>query len=138
MTFHAFTDGASRGNPGAAGVGIIVNDAEGHAVLTLYGAIGVATNNVAEYTALITLLERMKGLPCTTLVVHTDSELMARQMSGRYRVRDHGLKPLHARALQLMRALTCECRIEHVPREENREADRLANRGIDEQVPLSA
>lgn len=138
MTLHAFTDGASRGNPGAAGVGIIVNEAEGHAVLTLYGSIGVATNNVAEYTALVTLLERMKDLPCTQLIIHTDSELMARQMSGRYRVKDQGLKPLHARALRLMRALPCECRIEHIPREENREADRLANRGINEQTPLPA
>ncbi len=138
MTLHAFTDGASRGNPGEAGVGIIVNDAEGHAVLTLYGSIGVATNNVAEYRALVTLLQRMKELPCTTLVIHTDSELMARQMSGRYRVKDKGLKPLHAQALQLMRALPCTCRIEHIHREENREADRLANRGIDEQLPLPA
>lgn len=138
MTLHAFTDGASRGNPGEAGVGIIVNDAEGRAVLTLYGSIGVATNNVAEYRALVTLLQRMKGISCTTLVVHTDSELMARQMSGRYRVKDKGLKPLHAQALQLMRALPCTCRIEHIPREENREADRLANRGIDEQLPLES
>jgi ribonuclease HI len=136
MTLRAFTDGASRGNPGAAGVGIIVNDAEGNAVLTLYGFIGVATNNVAEYTALVTLLERMKDIPCTKLIIHTDSELMARQMTGRYRVKDQGLKPLHARALRLMRALPFESRIEHVPREKNREADRLANRGIDEQVPL--
>jgi ribonuclease HI len=136
MTFHAFTDGASRGNPGEAGVGIIVNDDTGAQVMNLYGAIGVATNNVAEYTALITLLERSGAFPCARMVIHTDSELMARQMSGTYRVKDKGLKPLHARAVRLMRALRFPCVITHVPREENREADRLANMGIDERIPL--
>ena len=136
MTLHAFTDGAARGNPGDAGIGIIVNDEQGNTVLSLHGFIGVATNNVAEYTALLTLLERAKDLRCSRLVVHSDSELMVRQLGGRYRVRDRGLKPLHANAVKLIRELPFECTIEHVPREENRDADRLANRGIDERAPL--
>ena len=138
MTLHAFTDGAARGNPGEAGIGIIVSDEQGNTVLSLYGSIGIATNNVAEYTALVTLLERAKGLRCSRLVIHSDSELMVRQLSGTYRVRDRGLKPQHAKAVRLMQELPFECRIEHVPREGNREADRLANRGIDERAPLPA
>jgi ribonuclease HI len=138
MTLRAYTDGASRGNPGDAGIGIHVSDEKGNTVLSLHGYIGVSTNNVAEYTALITLLERIKGMHCTQLVIHSDSELMVRQLNGRYRVRDRGLKPIYARAVRLLAELPFECSIRHVPRENNREADRLANRGIDEKLPPGA
>ncbi|HUI64229.1 MAG TPA: ribonuclease HI family protein [Bacteroidota bacterium] len=138
MTLHAFTDGASRGNPGDAGIGILVQDERGNAVLSMHGYIGVCTNNVAEYTALETLLVNAKELSCSQLVIHSDSELMVRQLGGRYKVRDRALKSHHAQALALMKALPFPCTIRHIPREENREADRLANRGIDERAPVAA
>ena len=136
MTLLAFTDGASRGNPGEAGIGIVVTDEKSETVLSLHGYIGVCTNNVAEYTAIETLLERARSLQCARMIIHSDSELMVRQLNGRYRVKDRGLKPHHARALELLKALPFPCSVTHVPREENREADRLANLGIDEKIPL--
>jgi ribonuclease HI len=136
MTLHAFTDGAARGNPGEAGIGILVTDGGSRAIMTLRGYIGVCTNNIAEYAALEALLERAGALDCARLIVHSDSELMVRQINGQYRVKDRGLKPHHARAMKLMKALPFPLEVRHIPREENREADRLANLGIDEKVPL--
>jgi ribonuclease HI len=136
MTLRAFTDGASRGNPGEAGIGILVTDETSAEVLSLHAYIGVCTNNIAEYTALETLLERARSLRCARMIIHSDSELMVRQMNGRYRVKDSGLKPHHARAVGLLKSLPFPCTVMHIPREENREADRLANLGIDEKIPL--
>jgi ribonuclease HI len=136
MTLHAFTDGASRGNPGEAGIGVVVTDEKSDTIITLYGYIGVCTNNVAEYTAMEALLERARSLECARMIIHSDSELMVRQLNGRYRVKDSGLKPHHARALQLMKSLPFPCSVTHIPREKNREADRLANLGIDEKIPV--
>lgn len=131
MTYHAFTDGASRGNPGESGIGIVVLDEKGAVVLSANGYIGIGTNNKAEYTALITLLKSAGSLPCSTLIIHSDSELMVRQMTGRYKVRDRDLKELFDHARSLMSALPFGITFRHIPREENREADRLANLGID-------
>ena len=136
MTLRAFTDGASRGNPGEAGVGIIVTDEKSDTVLSLHGYIGVCTNNVAEYTAIETLLEKAGSLSCARMIIHSDSELMVRQINGQYRVKDRGLKPHHARAVRLMKSLPFPCRVTHISREQNREADRLANLGIDEKISL--
>ena len=136
MTLNAFTDGASRGNPGEAGIGIIVKDEAKNTLLSLHGSIGVTTNNIAEYTALVTLLERISVFPCAQLVIHSDSELLVRQINGEYRVRDRGLKALYHKAIALKEALPFACSVRHIPREENREADRLANRGIEEKRPV--
>jgi len=136
MTLHAFTDGASRGNPGEAGIGIVVRDEKSDTIFSLHGYIGVCTNNVAEYTAMETLLERARSLECARMIIHSDSELMVRQLNGQYRVKDRGLKPHHARAVRLMKSLPFTCSVTHIPREENREADRLANLGIDEKIPV--
>jgi ribonuclease HI len=136
MIWKAFTDGASRGNPGDAGIGVVVHDDRGNAAFSLHGYIGRSTNNVAEYTALITLFEHAAGFPCSQLLVHADSELMVRQMNGTYRVRDKGLQPLFQRASALKAGLPFAVTLRHVPREENREADLLANRGIDERRPV--
>jgi ribonuclease HI len=87
MILRAFTDGASRGNPGEAGIGILVRDEKSETVLSLHGYIGVCTNNVAEYTAMETLLERASSLECARMIIHSDSELMVRQLNGRYRVK---------------------------------------------------
>jgi ribonuclease HI len=137
MTFHAFTDGASRGNPGESGIGALVKDEKGTVLLTFHGYIGVSTNNQAEYTALITLLERMDGISCEKLIIHSDSELMVRQLSGRYKVRDAGLKVFHRKAAALLGAQPFRTELRHVPREQNREADRLANLAIDSRARLA-
>lgn len=138
MTWHAYTDGASRGNPGDAGVGVIVRDEQGQTLLSVHGYIGRTTNNVAEYTALQTLLERLPADGCTRLVVHSDSELLVRQVNGQYRVKDPGLKKHHEEVRRLLSSLPCQVEVRHIPREQNSEADRLANRGIDSLVPLPA
>jgi len=138
VTYYAYTDGASRGNPGDAGVGVIVKDEQGRTVLSLHGFIGRTTNNVAEYTAFKTLLERLRADQCTKLVVHSDSELLVRQINGEYRVKDPGLKKHHEEVKRLMSSLPCEVEVRHIPRAQNSEADRLANQGIDSLLPLPA
>lgn len=131
MTLHAFTDGASRGNPGDSGIGILVKDTEGNTVASWHGYIGRTTNNRAEYEALITLLQRMESIPCDRLVIHSDSELMVRQLTGKYKVREPGLKECHRRAAALLAARHSPTVLRHVPRSANRDADRLANLAID-------
>jgi len=136
MTLHAFTDGASRGNPGESGIGILVKDDEGNVVLSLNGFIGNSTNNRAEYIALTTLLERMQGSSCRRLVVHSDSELMVRQVNGQYKVKDQAMKRYHRRVTGLVAGSPFAFELKHIPRELNREADRLANQAIDERTTL--
>jgi ribonuclease HI len=131
MTLRASIDGASRGNPGEAGVGVLVTDEHGATVLSLHGYIGVTTNNVAEYSALIALLNRIKPGTCTALEVQSDSELLVRQIRGKYRVRDQNLRSYFERARHLMESAGYAVNLRHVPRDQNREADRLANLGIE-------
>ncbi len=131
MMFHAFTDGASRGNPGESGIGLIVRDEQGAVVLKTGGYIGSATNNIAEYTALLALLKRAREWTCSRLVVHSDSELMVRQINGEYRVRDQGLKKYYQKVMTLMERSPFPVELRHISREDNSEADRLANQGID-------
>lgn len=130
MTVIAHTDGASRGNPGESGIGILLKDENGNVIVALSDYIGTATNNVAEYTALITCLRLAQETKCTRLIVHSDSELMVRQVQGTYKVKDAGLKPLFAQVQQLLATVPFEVEFRHVSREENAEADNLANRGI--------
>ena len=131
MTLYAYTDGASRGNPGESGIGAIVKTESGSTVLRFRRHIGRATNNIAEYTALLELLERMREVPCTQLIVHSDSELMVRQLNGTYKVKEPELRRRYDRVLALRNTLPFSIELRHVTREENREADRLANDGID-------
>lgn len=126
-----FTDGAARGNPGPAGLGLVIEDEEG---MRLWGGcryIGTATNNQAEYLALIEGLGKAAEWSPDRLEVHLDSELVAEQLAGRYRVRSPQLRPLHRRALELMGKFPAVV-VKQVPREQNRGADALANRAIDE------
>ena len=132
MTLYAATDGASRGNPGESGVGVIVRDEAGREVLSIYRYLGTATNNIAEYTALILLLQEMQKIPCSRLVVQSDSELLVRQVNGKYKVKNPGLKRKFDEVQRLRAVLPCTLEVRYVPRAENTEADRLANRGIDE------
>ncbi len=131
MRASAWVDGGARGNPGPAGYGLILEDDRGRRI-SAWGYLGETTNNVAEYRGLIAGLAAAVDLGARELVVHTDSELIQRQVSGVYKV-----KQPHLRALILeVRALIGrfeKFRIVHVPREKNRHADALVNRAIDEQ-----
>ena len=131
MTLYAFTDGASRGNPGESGIGIIVKNGNNEVLFSLNGYIGTTTNNVAEYRALLTLLERIAGFSCTHLIVHSDSELMVRQVNRQYKVRDRKLRKYYDRVVAAIASLPFTVELKHIPREENRDADKLANLGID-------
>jgi dinuclear metal center YbgI/SA1388 family protein len=128
--YHLFVDGGARGNPGPAGIGVRLETPDGEVVEELADAIGTATNNQAEYEALIAGLELALDRGVRELEVFADSELVVRQMNGEYRVKDAKLQPLHARAQQLFRELPA-ARIRHIPREQNAEADRLVNEAID-------
>jgi ribonuclease HI len=136
MTILAYTDGASRGNPGESGVGIILKDEHGTVIGSHFGYIGQATNNVAEYTALAACLKLVQKIKCSRLIVHSDSELMVRQLNGQYKVKDEGLKKHFHQIQQTLTKAPYQFAIHHVPREKNREADELANRGIDTKEQL--
>jgi ribonuclease HI len=126
-------DGASRGNPGEAGFGVHVSAEDGSEVAALYGYLGTATNNVAEYQALLHGLRFALARGASRVEVYSDSELLVRQIEGRYRVKSAGLQPLHREARGLLARFT-SARVAHVPRERNREADALANRAVDERA----
>jgi ribonuclease HI len=113
-------DGASRGNPGPSGAGAVVEFGDGR-----------APNNVAEYRALLLALEEAARHAVSSLTVHSDSELLVRQLRGEYKVKAEHLRPLHAEACRRLRVFP-SVRILHVPREENRRADSLANLAIDQ------
>jgi len=133
LALRLHVDGASRGNPGQSGFGIHVTDPDGNEVASLFGYLGTATNNVAEYQALLHGLRFALGRGAAAVEVFSDSELLVRQLEGRYRVKNAGLQPLHREAQGLL-ARFASARIAHVPREKNREADALANRAVDERA----
>ncbi len=120
-------DGASQGNPGPAGIGVVIRNADGTALAEIGEYIGHATNNVAEYRALIRALEEAQSLGGQRLSIRADSELVVRQLYGRYEVKSPNLKPLFARVRELLRQFE---HVTHVPREENRLADKLATGAI--------
>ena len=122
-----YIDGSVEGNPGPGAIGVVVLNGQGEVVEAWGEAIGQATNNQAEYRALLAALERARRLGASAVTVRSDSQLLVRQFSGEYRVRDEKLRPLHARARALAGRFR-GFRLEHIPREENRAADRLANR----------
>jgi probable phosphoglycerate mutase len=125
------TDGAARGNPGPAGAGAIIRDALTGAVLAeIAEPLGHATNNVAEWTAVLLALEDARRLGATHVDLRMDSELVARQISGIYRVKHPDLKPIHAAVMELLRGLEGYT-VGHVPRELNKDADRLSNVAVD-------
>jgi ribonuclease HI len=124
-------DGGSRGNPGPAGYGVRVSQPDGTVVAEFCEAIGVATNNVAEYAGLLAALRYARGQGYTDLTVRSDSLLLVCQMRGEYRVKNAGLQVLHAEARRLVSELG-HVRFLHVRREENAHADALANRAMDE------
>src|SRR5689334_22583219 len=126
-----WSDGAARGNPGPAGSGAILKTPEGEVLSTDSRYLGHTTNNVAEYRALLMGLERALTLGIRRIEVRADSELLIKQLGGEYRVKNEGLKPLHAEAKALLSRFDSFV-LTHVRRELNTEADHLANAGIDQ------
>jgi len=126
-----FTDGAARGNPGPAGIGVVIEDDQGVRLRGLCRYIGTATNNRAEYLALIEGLKAVREWKPDRLEVYLDSQLVVEQLKGRYRVKNAELQPLHRMVSSLLEEFG-EVEIKHVERSRNAGADALANRAIDE------
>ena len=127
----AYIDGGARGNPGPAGYGVRIESQDGTLIEELHAALGVATNNVAEYNGLLAALRWAVDHDVDTLLIRSDSELLVKQMLGAYKVKHPGLQPLAARA-RLLTLQLGRVTFEHVRREHNTEADRLSNIAMDE------
>jgi len=129
------TDGAARGNPGPSSAGIVVEDADGKALSRMGRLLGRGTNNEAEYRAAILALEEALRRGAGEVALMTDSQLLAFQVKGVYRIKAGNLRPLLARLRELLAGFEC-WEVLHVPRSDNREADRMANRALDEQADV--
>jgi ribonuclease HI len=130
-TLRLYTDGGARGNPGPAGLGMVIEDDQG---MRLWGGqryVGTATNNQAEYLALIDGLRKAAEWRPDRLEVYLDSQLVVEQVNGRWKVRHADLQPLHRQAQAMLRDFP-SASVTYVPREKNRGADALANRAMDE------
>ena len=125
------TDGGARGNPGPAGIGAVLKDRDGNVVGEIGRGIGVATNNVAEYTALIEGLKLAQAKGVTEIDVRMDSKLVVFQVLGEWKIKNDALRQLAARAERLLRGFDRKS-LTYVPREQNAEADKLANQGMDQ------
>ena len=124
-----YTDGGSRGNPGPSGIGVVVLDSKKKKIKEISKYIGEATNNIAEYSALVCGLEEAATLGASDVVVFMDSELLAKQLSGEYRVKDGNIRPLFEKALGILKNFS-SFEIKHIAREKNKEADKLVNKAI--------
>ncbi|MFL5309705.1 MAG: ribonuclease HI family protein [Myxococcales bacterium] len=130
---RVFTDGAARGNPGPSGAGAVILDEEGHVLARLGRFLGKHTNNVAEYQGLLLGLRRARQMGAREVEVRADSQLLVRQLQGKYAVKNEVLKRLHEEALALLRSFE-HYELVHIPREQNALADEMSNRAIDEQL----
>jgi ribonuclease HI len=130
MKLVIHVDGGSRGNPGPAAIGVVVSDSEGAVLEEVAERIGVATNNVAEYRALLKGLERAAALGADEIELVNDSELVARQITGAYKVKHPAMKPLYAEAVAALRQFE-RTQIRSVPRAQNARADELVNLALD-------
>ena len=126
-----FTDGASRGNPGQAGAGAVLLSEDSQELATCSDYLGICTNNVAEYKALLLGLKKALELECHSLEINLDSELIVRQIQGRYKVKNEALKLLYTDVMTVLKNFTTWS-VNHVPRSQNARADALANQGIDQ------
>ncbi len=123
-------DGGARGNPGPAAIGVVISGPDGGVLEELAEPIGVATNNVAEYRAVLRGVERARALGATEVEIVNDSELVARQLTGAYKVKHPSMKPLYAEAIGALRGFDA-WRIRSVPRAQNARADELVNEALD-------
>jgi len=124
------TDGAARGNPGPAAIGIIIKDENGKLIARISRCIGTTTNNQAEYQAIITALEKAISLSVKHVVLKSDSELVIKQINGQYKIKNMALRPLYQRVVHLIGSLE-SFSISYIPREQNAAADALANEALD-------
>ncbi len=130
--YQVYTDGGSRGNPGPSGCGVYIVTPD-KTPLSFFYFIGTATNNIAEYKACVFALQKLNQLGAKRVTVFADSELMIKQITGIYRVKNEGLIPLYREILQLMRSFEF-IQFKHVKRELNKEADKLANHAMDTEM----
>lgn len=124
-----YIDGGARGNPGPAGVGVVVLDESGKRIKDVSKYIGEATNNIAEYSALLYGLEEALILRADEIKINLDSELVAKQITGEYRVKDPNIRPLFERALNMLKSFK-NFEVNHIDRSKNKEADKLVNKAI--------
>lgn len=132
MDLIVYTDGGSRGNPGPAGLGVYICDRSGEPVERRYKYLGETTNNVAEYSGALLGIRRAIELGATSIELRADSKLVIEQLSGNYKVKNPGLKELHTQIRELVSSYPGKISFTHVPREKNKEADRLSNVAMDE------
>lgn len=128
-----YIDGAARENPGPAGIGVVITDGSSAVVKNIAKYIGNTTNNIAEYTALVFGMEEAHNLGAKELIINTDSELLAKQLGGEYKIKNPALKDLYAKVMQILKSFT-EVRVNQIERTENKGADKLANQAIDAAV----
>ena len=126
-----YADGAARGNPGPAAIGATLKDEKGNLITQISRRIGITTNNQAEYQAIITALKKAISLGARQVELKSDSELVVKQINGRYKVKKTALRTLYQKVIQLIGSLD-GFTITHVSREQNREADKLANEALDD------
>ena len=126
---NIYIDGGARGNPGPAGVGVVIMDGKGKKIKDVSKYIGEATNNIAEYNALLYGLEEALMLSAEEIRINLDSELVAKQITGEYRVKDKNIKPLFDRAVNMLKSFK-GFEINRIDRSENKEADKLVNKAI--------
>lgn len=135
MILNVFTDGASRGNPGEAAIGVIGISEDEIILFQEHKYLGTATNNIAEYSALFYAIEKLQKIDnlstFSEIIFHTDSELMARQLTGIYKVKDEELKKMFMKVKSSLVSLPIQYTIKHIPRAQNKKADLLANEALD-------
>jgi len=125
-----YTDGASRGNPGLAGAGVVLKSDEGRVLARVARFLGEMTNNMAEYTALLVGLKEAQKAGAEEVQIRSDSELIVRQLNGQYKVKNDDLRIMHGSAMDLLSSFK-RWKASHIPRSRNKEADQLANEAID-------
>ncbi|MFH1189317.1 MAG: ribonuclease HI family protein [Candidatus Omnitrophota bacterium] len=127
-TLYLYTDGGSRGNPGPSGIGVVIRDSK-KKVKEIFKYIGETTNNIAEYSALVSGLEEAAALKATDVVIHLDSELLVKQLNGEYKVKDANMKALFDTSIGLLKRFD-SFEVRHIERSKNKEADKLVNKAI--------
>jgi ribonuclease HI len=130
MKLTAYIDGSSMGNPGESGYGIILKDENGKTIETIGRYIGIATNNIAEYSGLINCLKIAHKYQIKSIKVFSDSLLMVNQLNGNYKVKNDGLKTMFTEIQNFLKKENIQLEISHIPRDKNRDADKLARRAV--------